>query len=76
METCEGVIACASTMMPALLDAVFAVIAAASAIAALTRTPSDDHWIGKIYRLVDLMALNVGHAKETPKSAGGRFVPD
>lgn len=41
-----------------------AVVAAASAVAAVTPTPKDDRWIGKIYRIVDLLALNVGKAKD------------
>lgn len=43
---------------------VSAVIAAASAIAAVTPTPKDDTVIGKMYRVVDLLALNFGRAKE------------
>lgn len=41
-----------------------AVIAAASAIAALTPTPADDVWVAKLYKVVDWLALNVGKAKE------------
>tara|TARA_R110000824_G_C14791439_1_gene633338 strand:+ start:366 stop:533 length:168 start_codon:yes stop_codon:yes gene_type:complete len=40
------------------------VISGASLIAALTPTPADDAWIGKIYRLVDWCAINIGKAKE------------
>ena len=36
----------------------------ASLIAASTPTPKDDVWIGKLYKLVDLLALNIGKAKE------------
>jgi hypothetical protein len=36
----------------------------ASAIAALTPTPADDLIIGKFYKLIDLLALNVGSAKQ------------
>jgi len=42
-----------------------AIVAAASAIAALTPTPKDDSWVKKAYKLVDWFALNVGKAKET-----------
>jgi len=40
------------------------IIAAASAIAAITPTPKDDTFIGKAYKIVDWMALNVFKAKD------------
>lgn len=40
------------------------IIATASAIAAMTPTPKDDGIIKKVYKLVDLLALNVGKAKD------------
>ena len=40
------------------------VVSIASAIAALTPTPKDDLWIGKAYKIVDILALNVGKAKQ------------
>jgi hypothetical protein len=39
-------------------------IAGASLIAALTPTPSDDKIIGKLYKVLDWFALNIGKAKE------------
>lgn len=36
----------------------------ASAICALTPTPKDDAIVGKLYRLVEALALNVGKAKD------------
>lgn len=39
-------------------------VALASAIAALTPTPKDDHWVAKIYKIVDMIAINVGKAKD------------
>jgi hypothetical protein len=47
-----------------LIHAVTAVVAAASAIAALTPTPKDNNWVGKLYKIVDWLALNVGKAKD------------
>tara|TARA_B100000497_G_C7604804_1_gene363282 strand:+ start:16 stop:201 length:186 start_codon:yes stop_codon:yes gene_type:complete len=41
-----------------------AIVTAASAIAALTPTPTDDTWVGKAYRIVDWLALNIGRAKD------------
>ena len=40
------------------------IVTAASLIAASTPTPKDDVWIGKLYKLVDALALNVGKAKQ------------
>lgn len=40
------------------------IVMAASLIAASTKTPKDDIWIGKIYKLIDLLALNIGRAKD------------
>lgn len=48
----------------ALIGIITGAVAVASAIAALTPTPKDDTWVGRIYKLVDLLALNVGKAKD------------
>ena len=40
------------------------VISGAALICALTPTPTDDEIIGKIYKLIDWCAINVGRAKE------------
>lgn len=40
------------------------VVTVASAIAALTPTPKDDNVVGKAYKVVDWLALNVGKAKD------------
>ena len=54
-----------------MLDTIFTiiqlapwVISGASLICALTPTPKDDQIIGKIYKLIDWCAINVGKAKE------------
>lgn len=47
-----------------ILFAVSAVVAAASAVAALTPTPKDDSIVAKAYRVLDWVALNVGKAKD------------
>jgi len=41
-------------------------VTVASAIAALTPTPKDDHIVGKVYKFIDWFALNVGKAKDKP----------
>jgi len=40
-----------------------AVVTVSSIIAASTPTPKDDVWLGKLYRIIDLLALNIGRAK-------------
>ena len=40
------------------------IVAAASAIAAVTPTPKDDKVLARLYKVVDLLAINVGRAKE------------
>ena len=47
-----------------LINVVTAIVATASAIAALTPTPKDDGWASKAYKLIDWLALNVGKAKD------------
>ncbi len=51
------------------MQAVPIVIATASAIAKLTPTPKDDRaikkWSVRAYQVIDWLALNTGHAKET-----------
>jgi hypothetical protein len=47
-----------------ILSTITAVVAACSAIAALTPTPLDDGWVRKLYKIVDFLALNIGRAKE------------
>ena len=36
----------------------------ASVVAAATPTPKDDMWIAKYYKLIDLLAINIGKAKD------------
>ena len=47
-----------------LVTWVTTIVTVASLIAASTPTPKDDEWIGKLYALVDMLALNVGKAKD------------
>ena len=42
------------------------IISVSSIIAAITKTPKDDMWIGKLYKLIDICALNVWKAKQKP----------
>ena len=62
---------------PRVLEAAFAVIAAASVFTAATKTPRDDELLGKVYRVVEILALNIGRAKDpAPNRIGGRFIAD
>jgi len=64
-------------LAPKVIDAAFAIIAVASAIVAMTPTPRDDEFWGRAYAILDVLALNIGRAKETPPNrAGGRFSPE
>ena len=42
------------------------IVTVASLVAASTPTPKDDVWIGKLYKMIDLLAINVGKSKEKP----------
>tara|TARA_R110002012_G_scaffold225612_1_gene397579 strand:- start:438 stop:614 length:177 start_codon:yes stop_codon:yes gene_type:complete len=40
------------------------IISICSLVAALTPTPADDKLVGKLYRVIDWFAINIGKAKE------------
>ena len=44
-----------------------ATVALASAIAALTPTPKAGTILAKVYGIIDILALNIGKAKDTGK---------
>ena len=41
-----------------------AIIAIASLVAAVTSTPQGDKLLGKLYKVIDYLALNIGKAKD------------
>ena len=47
-----------------IIGALTSIVTGASALAALTPTPKDDSIIGKLYKIVDFLALNIGKAKD------------
>ena len=47
-----------------LVQWITTIVTIASIVAASTPTPKDDVWIGKLYKLIDLLAVNIGKAKE------------
>lgn len=46
------------------LGIITGVVCAASIICALTPTPKDDQMIGKLYKVIELLAINIGKAKQ------------
>lgn len=44
-------------------------ITAAAAVAALTPTPKPGTWLSKAYKVIDVLAINVLHAKSTGVSS-------
>jgi len=51
-------------MIMSIVTWVTAIVTISSIIAASTPTPKDDVWIGKLYKVIDLLAMNIGKAKE------------
>lgn len=51
-------------LLLAIWSVITSVVTLASIIAALTPTPKDDVIVAKIRRIVGLLALNIGHAKQ------------
>ena len=47
-----------------IISVVTGIVCAASIICSLTPTPKDDELIGRLYRLIEIAALNIGKAKE------------
>lgn len=46
------------------IEVALAIHAAASAICALTPTPKDDKIVGKLYKIIETLALVIGKAKQ------------
>ena len=46
------------------LGIVTGVVCGASILCALTPTPKDDVMIGKLYKILEMLALNIGKAKK------------
>lgn len=47
-----------------IINTVTTIVTVASIIAASTPTPKDDEWIVKLYKFIDLLAINIGKAKQ------------
>jgi hypothetical protein len=50
--------------LPLWLLAPTVIVTLASLVAALTPTPRDDKILGKLYKIIEVLALNLGHAKD------------
>ena len=53
-----------SANIETVIAIVTAVVTLASLVASVTPTPKDNAIIAKLYKVIDLLALNIGHAKE------------
>mgnify|MGYP003138115645 FL=1 len=51
-------------MLVELVGYITMIVTIASIIAASTPTPKDDEWMGKLYKFIDMLALNIGKAKD------------
>ena len=51
------------------INLITAAVAFAAAIAAITKTPKGNSIASKLYRILDCIALNIGHAKEDSKKS-------
>jgi len=51
-------------MIGELVGIIKGVVCAASIIRSITPTPKDDALIGKLYKILEIAALNIGKAKE------------
>ena len=69
MDTVLQVLTGTLSQAPAWYVALTSLISAASAIAALTPTPKDDKILGRLAQVVNVLALNIGHAKKNNSSA-------
>ena len=47
-----------------IISVVTGIVCAASIICRLTPTPKDDALIGRLYKIVEIAALNIGKAKD------------
>jgi hypothetical protein len=63
MDDVTDLLALFFNAVPAWLEAGLAVIAAASAVTALTPSPKDDNVLAGLRRLLEMLALNIGHAR-------------
>ena len=52
--------------LTSFISIVTGIVCFSSIICSLTPTPKDDELIGRLYKILEISALNVGKAKEQP----------
>ena len=57
-----------------IISVVTGIVCAASIICSLTPTPKDEELIGRLYKIVEIAALNIGKAKDGSTTNPIRFV--
>ena len=57
-----------------IISVVKGIVCAESIICSLTPTPKDDALIGRLYKIVEIAALNIGKAKEGSTANPIKFV--
>ena len=57
-----------------IISVVTGIVCAASIICSLTPTPKDDALIGRLYKIVEIAALNIGKSKDGSTTNPIRFV--
>jgi len=53
-------------MIVQIVSVITSIVCVASFIAAMTPTPKDDDLLGKLYKGIEILALNIGKAKMLP----------
>jgi len=48
-----------------IITVVTSIVCVASIVCSLTETPKDDALIGRLYKILEIAALNIGKAKQT-----------
>tara|TARA_R110000851_G_scaffold79959_1_gene176202 strand:+ start:52 stop:255 length:204 start_codon:yes stop_codon:yes gene_type:complete len=54
-------------MVPEIIAAVTSIVTVASIVIAGTKTPNPNSALGKVYKVLEWAALNIGKAKQTGK---------
>ena len=57
-----------------IISVITGIVCAASIICSLTPTPKDDALIGRLYKIVEIAALNIGKAKDGSTTNPIKFV--
>lgn len=63
MDSIAGAMTLILDMLPEIIEVALAVIAVASAFTAVTPSPKDDSVLARLRAILEMLALNVGHAR-------------